>query len=171
VAQELVGDLYRRQFGMPVLVARPFNHTGPGQSTEYAIGSFCAQVAEIERGDREPRLKVGWLESRRDYLDVRDVTGAYGLLIERGVPGEVYNVSSGKGERIGDLLDILLDAAGLKDVVEVIADAEPRPGDPRVLVGDSSKLQEGLGWKPRIPLATSLADTLDSYRKLTTVEK
>jgi GDP-4-dehydro-6-deoxy-D-mannose reductase len=164
VAQELVGALYRRHFGVPVIVARPFNHTGPGQSTEYAIGSFSAQVAEIESGQREPRLTVGWLESRRDYLDVRDVANAYRLLIEAGEPGEVYNVASGKAERIGDLLDILLNAAGLKETVEIIADAEPRPGDPAVLVGDSSKLREGLGWKPEIPLATSLVDTLDSYR-------
>jgi GDP-4-dehydro-6-deoxy-D-mannose reductase len=165
VAQELVGALYRRHFGMSVIVARPFNHTGPGQSTEYAIGAFSAQVAEIERGERAPRLTVGWLEGRRDYLDVRDVANAYRLLIEGGEPGEVYNVASGKAERIGDLLDILLDAAGLKDVVEIVAEAEPRPGDPPVLVGDSSKLREGLGWKPEIPLTASLADTLDSYRK------
>ena len=89
VAQELVGALYRRHFGLRVLVARPFNHTGPGQSTEYAIGAFSAQVAEIERGDREPRLKVGWLESRRDYLDVRDVADAYRLLVEAGADHEV----------------------------------------------------------------------------------
>ena len=164
LAQELVGALYRRHFGLPVIVARPFNHTGPGQSTEYAIGAFSAQVAEIERGDREPVLRVGWLESRRDYLDVRDVADAYRLLVEAGEPGEVYNVASGRAERIGDLLDILIDAAGLKDAVEIIADRSPRPGDPEVLVGDSSKLQKGLGWRPEIPLATSLVDTLDSYR-------
>src|SRR3989442_10255436 len=151
VAQELVGALYRRHFGLPVIVARPFNHTGPGQSTEYAIGAFSAQVAEIERGDREPVLRVGWLESRRDYLDVRDVADAYRLLIEAGEPGEVYNVASGRAERVGDLLDILIDAAGLKDAVEIVADRSPRPGDPEVLVGDSSKLQKGLGWKPQMP--------------------
>jgi GDP-4-dehydro-6-deoxy-D-mannose reductase len=167
VAQELVGALYRRHFGLPVIVARPFNHTGPGQSTEYAIGAFSSQVAEIERGDREPRLRVGWLESRRDYLDVRDVANAYRLLVEAGEPGEVYNVASGKAERIGDLLDILIDAAGLKDAVEIVADSSPRPGDPEVLVGDSTKLRKGLGWEPEIPLATSLVDTLDSYRART----
>ena len=84
--------------------------------------------------------------------------------VEAGEPGEVYNVASGRAERIGDLLDILIDAAGLKDAVEIISDRSPRPGDPEVLVGDSSKLQRGLGWKPEIPLATSLVDTLDSYR-------
>ncbi|HYR64431.1 MAG TPA: GDP-mannose 4,6-dehydratase [Actinomycetota bacterium] len=164
VAQELVGALYRRHFGMPVIGARPFNHTGPGQSPDYAIGAFSSQIAEIERGLRPPRMKVGWLGSRRDYLDVRDVTAAYLLLIESGDPGEVYNIASGSAERVGDLLDILLEAAGLKDAVEVVADPEPRPGDPEVLVGDSSKLREALGWKPEIPLSTSLVDTLDWYR-------
>ena len=164
VAQELVGALYRRHFGMQVVTARPFNHTGPGQSPEYAVGAFCQQVAEIERGERAPQLKVGWLGSRRDYLDVRDVANAYRLLIEAGEAGEVYNVASGEGQRIGDLLDILLDAAGLTGAVEVVAEPSPRPGDPEVLVGDASKLREGLGWKPEIPLVTSLVDTLDSYR-------
>lgn len=164
VAQELVGALYRRHFGVPVLYARPFNHTGPGQSPEYAIGSFCSQVAEIERGAREPRMTVGWLGSRRDFLDVRDVADAYRLLIESGTPGEVYNVASGQGQRIGDLLDILLEAAGLSGAVEVVADASPRPGDPEALVGDASRLRDGLGWAPQIPMATSLVDTLDSYR-------
>ena len=164
VAQELVGALYRRHFGLPVLYARPFNHTGPGQSPEYAIGSFCSQVAEIEQGTREPRMKVGWLGSRRDFLDVRDVVNAYRIILEEGQAGEVYNVASGEARRIGDLLDILLEAAGLQGVVEVVADAEPRPGDPEVLVGDASKLREGLGWVPGIAMATSLVDTLDSYR-------
>ncbi len=164
VAQELVGALYRQQYEMPVLVARPFNHTGPGQSTEYAVGAFAAQLAAIERGDQPPVMKVGWLEARRDFLDVRDVAAAYRLLAERGRPAEVYNIASGKAERIGDLLDILLHAAGLDGKVDVTAEQEPRPGDPEVLVGDASKLRAGLGWVPAIPLPVSLAETLDWYR-------
>ncbi|MGH2718627.1 MAG: GDP-mannose 4,6-dehydratase [Actinomycetota bacterium] len=164
VAQELVGALYRQQYGMPVLVARPFNHTGPGQSTEYAVGAFSAQLVAIERGDQPPVMKVGWLQARRDFLDVRDVVVAYRLLAERGTSGEVYNVASGNAERIGGLLDILLHAAGLDGKVEVTAEREPRPGDPEVLVGDASKLREGLGWAPAIPLPVSLAETLDWYR-------
>jgi GDP-4-dehydro-6-deoxy-D-mannose reductase len=164
VAQELVGALYRQQYAMPVLVARPFNHTGPGQTTEYAVGSFAAQVAAIERGERPPVMKVGWLEARRDFLDVRDVVQAYRLLVEAGASGEVYNVASGHGERIGDLLDILLETAGLAGTVEVVAEPEPRPGDPEMLVGDAGKLRRGLGWAPAIPIAVSLADTLGSYR-------
>ncbi|HWD09286.1 MAG TPA: GDP-mannose 4,6-dehydratase, partial [Actinomycetota bacterium] len=111
-----------------------------------------------------PVMKVGWLEARRDFLDVRDVAAAYRLLAERGRPAEVYNIASGKAERIGDLLDILLHAAGLDGKVDVTAEQEPRPGDPEVLVGDASKLRAGLGWVPAIPLPVSLAETLDWYR-------
>lgn len=164
VAQELVGALYRRRYGMPVIAARPFNHTGPGQSTEYAIGAFCAQVAAIERGEQEPRMNVGWLDARRDYLDVRDVVDAYRVLLESGQPGEVYNVASGEAQRIGDLLDILLQASGLAGKVEVVAAESGRPGDAAVLVGDASKLRGGLGWAPKIPMATSVVDTLQYYR-------
>lgn len=164
VAQELVAFAYGQRHGLPVVVARSFNHTGPGQTTDYAIGAFAAQVAAIERGDQPPRLTVGWLESRRDFLDVRDVCRAYRLLVEAGEAGEAYNVASGRAERIGDLLDILLGAAGLAGVVEVQAAAAPRPGDPQTLLGDGTKLQQGLGWEPEIPMATSVVDTLDSYR-------
>jgi GDP-4-dehydro-6-deoxy-D-mannose reductase len=164
VAQELVGALYRRHFGLQLITARSFNHTGPGQSTEYAVGAFSAQIAEIERGERPPRLSVGWLESRRDFLDVRDVVNAYRLLVEQGEPGEVYNVASGRAHRIGDLLDTLLEVAGLTDTVEVLAAPAPRAGDPEVLVGDSSKLRDEVGWTPEIDLKTSLIDTLNFYR-------
>lgn len=167
VAQEMVGALYRRRYGMPVIAARPFNHTGPGQSTEYAIASFCAQVAAIERGEQEPRMTVGWLDARRDYLDVRDVVDAYRVLVESGQSGEVYNVASGEAQRIGDLLDILLQACGLADKIEVTAAEAGRPGDAAVLVGDASKLRGGLGWAPRIPMATSVVDTLNFYRSVT----
>ncbi|HEU5001848.1 MAG TPA: GDP-mannose 4,6-dehydratase [Actinomycetota bacterium] len=164
VAQELLAFAYGERHGLPVVVARSFNHTGPGQTTDYAVGAFAAQVAAIERGDQPPRMTVGWLESRRDFLDVRDVCRAYRLLVEAGEPGEVYNVASGRAERIGDLLAILLEAAGLSGVVEVHSAAAPRPGDPATLLGDATKLRQGLGWEPEIPMATSVADTLDSHR-------
>ena len=167
VTQELLGWLYRRRYGLPVLAARPFNHTGPGQSTEYAIGAFCAQVAAIERGAQPPAMTVGWLDARRDYLDVRDVVDAYRVLIEAGQAGEVYNVASGQPRRIGDLLDILLQSAGLAGRVEVDSASAGRPGDAAVLVGDASKLAGELGWAPRIPMAASVVDTLDFYRAAT----
>lgn len=164
-ASEAVGVLYHREFGVPVIVARSFNHTGPGQRAEFAVGSFCSQIVEIERGRRPPRMEVGKLDSRRDFLDVRDVVEAYRLLIESGTPGEVYNVSSGEGVRVGDVLKLLIETAGLPREVEVIEKEEHRLGDPDFLAGDSSKLRAGLGWQPEISLERSLRDTLDWYRK------
>jgi GDP-4-dehydro-6-deoxy-D-mannose reductase len=164
IAQELVGDLYRREAGLPVVMARSFNHTGPGQSEEYAVGSFASQVAAIEAGERPPRLEVGRLDSVRDFLDVRDVCGAYRLLVERGQPGEVYNVSSGRGVRVGELLAMLLDAAGLAASVEVVETAPPRTGDPGALIGDNTKIRRAVGWEPQIPIERSLGDALDWYR-------
>jgi GDP-4-dehydro-6-deoxy-D-mannose reductase len=167
IAQELVGLLYHRELGIPVVLARSFNHTGPGQSEEYAVGSFASQVAAIEAGERPPRLEVGWLGAIRDFLDVRDVVEAYRLLLERGGPGEAYNVSSGKGLPVGELLDKLLDAAGLASAVEVVQSAPPRTGDPGALIGENAKIRQAVGWEPRIPIEQSLADTLTWYRSRT----
>lgn len=165
MAQELLGGLYAREFALPVMMTRSFNHTGPGQSAEYAAGSFCSQITMIERGDQEPRMDVGRLDSVRDFLDVRDVADAYRLLLESGQEGETYNVASGAGVRIGDLLKLLVEIAELPHPVEIAEDSSPRAGDPDSLVGDPSKLQQRVRWEPRIPLETSLADTLDWYRK------
>lgn len=165
VAQELVGLLYHRELGIPALAARPFNHTGPGQSEEYVVGAFCSQIAQIERRERSPVMRVGRLDSRRDFLDVRDVVRAYRLLIESGEPGEAYNVASGEAHRIGDLLKLLLDAAGLAGEVEIVEDAAPRGGDPDLLAGDGSKIGAAVGWAPRITIEQSLLDTLDWYRE------
>ncbi|MGH2706006.1 MAG: GDP-mannose 4,6-dehydratase [Actinomycetota bacterium] len=161
-AGELIGMLYHRELGVSVLAARPFNHTGPGQGEGYAVGHFCAQITDISRG-RNPLMRVGRLDSRRDFLDVRDVVAAYRLLIEGGDGGEVYNVASGEAVLIGDLLKILLDVAGLSGRVEVVEEAPPRAGDPQILVGDSSKIREAVGWRPEIPIEISLADTLAWY--------
>lgn len=165
VAQELVGELYHRELGMPVVMARAFNHTGPGQSEEYAIGSFASQVAGIEAGEQPPRLEVGRLDSVRDFLDVRDVCEAYRLLMEGGEPGEAYNVSSGKGVRVGDLLRLLIDEAELVSSVEVVETAPARAGDASALIGDNAKIRRAVGWEPRIPIERSLGDALDWYRR------
>jgi GDP-4-dehydro-6-deoxy-D-mannose reductase len=162
VAQELVGLLFYRSFGLTVIVARPFNHTGPGQSKEYAVGSFCSQIVEVETKKRD-RIEVGNLEPRRDFLDVRDVVEAYRLLLEAGAPSEVYNVASGEGVRVGDLLKILLNAAGLSSSI-VVEDPTRRPGDPGSLVGDVAKIRSAVGWQPKVSLEKSLVDTLNWYR-------
>lgn len=163
-AQELLGQMYFRGFNLPVVATRSFNHTGPGQSPEYAVGSFCSQIVEILEKRRNPSIRVGRLDSVRDFLDVRDVVNAYRLLIESGSAGEVYNVSSGQGSRIGDLLKTLLDVAGLGSTVDIIED-QNRQGDVDMLVGDNSKIGSATGWGPKIELDRSLVETLESYKR------
>lgn len=163
IAQEYMGLMYLEHYGVPAVFTRSFNHTGPGQSPNYAIGSFCAQIARLERaGGGE--MHVGNLESRRDFLDVRDVVRAYGGLLMRGAAGEAYNVCSGHAVRIGDLLDKLLEVAGLREAVAVRREKGNVPPGPDLLVGDPGKIRSAVGWMPRIPLDRSLVDTLEWCR-------
>lgn len=165
-AQEMLARVYHSEQGVNVLVTRSFNHAGPGQGSGFAIGDFCMQIVKIERGEQEPVIRVGRLETRRDLLDVRDVVSAYTLLVERGIAGEAYNVSSGKSVAIRELLDLLLAVAGVRGKVEIDEDASPRAGDPEVLIGDNSKIREAVGWSPKISIEQTLADTLSAYRAL-----
>lgn len=164
IAQEMMGRMYLDRYGLPMLFTRSFNHTGPGQSPEYAVGSFCSQIARLERsGGGE--MHVGDLEARRDFLDVRDVVRAYAMLLEGGTPGEAYNVCSGEPVRLGDLLDKLLEVAGLKDEVEVHQQGQGSPSSgPDLLTGSPAKVKAAVGWAPQIPLDRSLVQTLDWYR-------
>jgi GDP-4-dehydro-6-deoxy-D-mannose reductase len=140
---------------------RAFTHIGAGQTDRFVASSFARQVAEIAGGVREPRLSVGNLDSVRDFLDVRDVVDAYCRLVEPGVPADVYNVASGHGVAIRELLDELLDLAGVSAEVEV--DPERfRPSD--FSVGDASRLRAATGWTPRFPLRETLGGLLDWWR-------
>lgn len=163
IAQEHMGLMYLRQYGVESVFTRSFNHTGPGQSPQYAVGSFASQIARLERaGGGE--MHVGNLDSRRDFLDVRDVVRAYTMLLEAGEAGEAYNVCSGRAVRMGDVLDKLLEVAGLKDRVQVHRQTLHASAVTDLLVGDSTKVTTAVGWAPRIPLDRSLVETLDWYR-------
>ncbi len=162
IAQEHMGRMYLDRYQVPAVLTRSFNHTGPGQSVQYAVGSFCSQIARLERaGGGE--MHVGNLDSRRDFLDVRDVVRAYTLLLEGGVPGEAYNICSGRSVRMGEVLDKLLEVTGLKGRVQVQQSPHTTAGAD-LLVGDPTKAQTVLGWRPEIPLVRSLVETLDWYR-------
>jgi GDP-4-dehydro-6-deoxy-D-mannose reductase len=163
IAQEQMGLMYLRHHGIPSVFTRSFNHTGPGQSPQYAVGSFASQIARLELAG-EGEMHVGNLDARRDFLDVRDVVRAYALLLEGGEAGEAYNVCSGRAVRMGDVLDKLLEIAGLKDRVRVHQQTLHVSAANDLLIGDSSKLSTAVGWAPRIPLVDSLIETLDWYR-------
>jgi GDP-4-dehydro-6-deoxy-D-mannose reductase len=163
VAQGALALLYGPAGGMRVVLTRTFHHTGPGRGEAFAESSFARQLAEIEAGLRPPVLKVGNLEAVRDFADVRDVVRAYWMLLEKGEGGTAYNVCSGRGRTIRDLLDTLLAASRAR--VEVRVDpARLRPSDVPTQVGDPSRLRAATGWEPRTPLERTLADLLDDWR-------
>ncbi|HEX2204210.1 MAG TPA: GDP-mannose 4,6-dehydratase [Longimicrobium sp.] len=142
------------------VVARSFTHTGPGQTARFALASFARQLARIRAGAEAPVLRVGNLEARRDYLDVRDVVRAYLLLAERGETGGVYNVCSGEAHSLRELLETLVGLSGADVRVETDPDLV-RPLDIPLLLGDPAALR-ALGWTPEIPLRQTLADLLES---------
>ena len=151
--------------GLRAVRFRPFNHTGPGQSTRFAVPSFASQIAAIERGEAPPVIKVGNLDARRDFLDVRDVVEAYLLAVEAPTlqRGLIMNVASGKPRRIGDVLDALLSLSR----VPIRVEPNPklmRPNDVPVTVGNASRLRNLLGWRPAVAWTTTLRDVLDSHR-------
>ena len=145
--------------GLHVVVARSFNHTGPGQDARFAIPSFARQLARIRAGKAEPVLRVGNLSARRDLLDVRDVVRAYVAMVERGAPGGVYNVCSGEARSMESVLRELVELSGTRARVEVDP-ARVRPVDAPLLLGDGARLR-ALGWTPAIPFRRTLADLLE----------
>jgi GDP-4-dehydro-6-deoxy-D-mannose reductase len=148
---------------LAVVITRTFPHTGPRRGEAFAESSFARQIADIEAGRRAPVLQVGNLDAVRDFTDVRDVVRAYWALLERGASGEAYNVCSGVGIRIGDLLERLVRLSNAR--VEVRVDPERlRPVDVPALVGDKAKLAAATGWAPRIALDETLKDLLDDWR-------
>jgi GDP-4-dehydro-6-deoxy-D-mannose reductase len=166
IATELAAERAARDLGIPVVVSRSFNHIGPRQDPAFFAATVAKQVAEIERGLVPPVIKVGNLESARDFMDVRDTVRAYKALVERGQPGGIYNVCSGTPMRVRALLDGLVALARVPVTVE-IDPARFRPNDTPVIVGDPGKLKRELGWTMDVPFEQTLADLLDYWRART----
>jgi len=165
VAQGYLALQYALAFHMGIVRTRTFHHTGPGRGEAFAESSFARQIAEIESG-RPAVLAVGNLEVVRDFSDVRDVVRAYWALLDGGDAGAVYNVCSGKGTRIRDLLHMLIEAAGIDVEVRVDPDLV-RPADVPAMIGDPTRLRDATGWAPRIPLRQTLGDLLQYWRERT----
>ena len=161
-AAEQVALQAARGFGQQVVVARPFNHVGPGQAPVFAVPALAKRIVDASTAG-EGWLPVGTLTTRRDFTDVRDVVRAYRLLALEGVSGEVYNIASGVDVEIAEIARMLLELAGAD--LELRPDPSLiRPVDVPVLRGDASLLRATTGWEPSIPLDTTLADVLESFR-------
>jgi GDP-4-dehydro-6-deoxy-D-mannose reductase len=165
-AQEMLGYQYAQSYGMRVYLTRSFIHIGARQDSRTSAQTFARQVAEAEAGLREPVIHVGNLDPRRDYLDVQDAVRALWLLLERGKPGEVYNIASGTAPQVRDLLEIYLSLAKIPLQVQVDP-ARLRPADEPILLGDTTKLRRDTGWQPQVPLRESLRRILDYWRERT----
>jgi GDP-4-dehydro-6-deoxy-D-mannose reductase len=190
---ELLSEFYALREKLPIIIARPFPHTGPGQTPVFVCADWARQVALIEKfkshdplgtqyafpenrrktpakiGElgmvslKNPVMHVGNLALRRDYMDVRDVVRAYILLMKKGRPGEIYNISSGKAPSLEWILKTLIGFSRRK-IAYKIDPARVRKVDIPFLAGDSRKIREAMGWAPTIPLARTLSDMLDDWR-------
>ena len=161
LAAEAVALQAWRGYGQPVIVVRPFNHIGPGQSPNFFVSALAKRIVDARRSGADS-LRVGTLTTRRDFTDVRDVVAAYRLLMEKGSPGGVYNVCSGVDIAMSEVAALLLQLAG----ADLRLETDPslvRPVDVPVLRGDAGRLYDAAGWQPVIPLATTLADVLASW--------
>jgi GDP-4-dehydro-6-deoxy-D-mannose reductase len=151
--------------GARIVRLRPFNHTGPGQSPDFVVPAFARQIARIKAGLQPPVMRVGSLDIRRDFLDVRDVCACYAACVGHAdelANGEILNIASGQPRRIGDMLDTLLAMADVRTDIET-ASVLLRPTDIAVVVGDASRARTVLGWSPGIAWETTLNDVLQDW--------
>lgn len=148
----------------PVLVARPFNHIGTGQKDSFVIASAARQISRIRQGLQGPQLEVGDIDVTRDFLDVDDVISAYFALLEKGVPGQVYNICSGHEQSIRSLIEQLADLAGIE--LQLVQDpARMRRADQRRVRGSHQRLARTTGWTPQISTQQSLRAILSDWEQ------
>ena len=157
VAGELLAFQFYKSYGLAIMRAWPFNHTGPRQSPAFVCSNFAWQIAEIDLGLRPPKMIVGNLNVRRDFTDVRDIVRGYHLLLEKGEPGEVYQLCSGRAVAIETILQTLMLSTPKPIRVEV-DESKVHGQEAPVLWGDLTKAKQAVGWTPQIDLETTLRD-------------
>jgi len=160
--QELICENIARKNNLDLIFTRSFNHTGPRQGETFVIPNFAKQIVLIEK-NKQDKIMVGNLSAIRDFSDVRDVVSAYYLLIQKGKPLEKYNVCSTKGRSIKSILSQLIEFTGEEIIIEKDID-RMRPSEIPELVGDNSKCESEIGWKPKIPFSKTLKDIIEFWR-------
>jgi GDP-4-dehydro-6-deoxy-D-mannose reductase len=163
VAVDKLSYQYHMSYGLHIVVTRGFNHTGPRRGEVFVSSNFAKQIAEIEKG-AEPIIHVGNLDAMRDFTDVRDMVRGYLLAVDKGQPGESYNICSGESITIRDLLDLLISMSRKKIKVQQDPD-RMRPSDVEVLQGDCSKFKKQTGWEQTIPFKETMEDLLNYWRE------
>jgi GDP-4-dehydro-6-deoxy-D-mannose reductase len=164
IAMDFLGYQYFKSYGMKIIRTRGFNHTGPRQGDVYVCSTFAKQVAMIEAGKSKPEIKVGNIESFRDFTDVRDMVRGYLLSVLKCEAGDVYNLASEKTWQIKKVLDMLIEMSKVKITIKQDP-ARMRPSDVELLLGDASKFKKKTGWKTEIPFEQTLEDLLNYWRE------
>jgi GDP-4-dehydro-6-deoxy-D-mannose reductase len=163
LAQEMLARRAWEDDGIPALIARAFNHIGPGQDPSYVTAGIARQVARIEAGMQGPVLTLGNLEPKRDLTDVRDTVRAYVAMMARARPGVPYNVCSGRPLSIGSVVETFV--ARAKTPIRIVQDpALLRPNDTPVMVGDPALLTADTGWTAQVRFEESVDQLLDYWR-------
>jgi GDP-4-dehydro-6-deoxy-D-mannose reductase len=164
VGQDYMGYQYWKSFKIRIIRTRAFNHEGPRRGEVFVVSNFAKQIADIEKERHRPAVSVGNLDAIRDFTDVRDVVQAYWLATEHCAPGDVYNICSGKGYAIREVLSMLLALSTRKDIKVETDPLRLRPSDVPVLIGDYAKFREVTGWQTTIPFERTVKDSLDYWR-------
>lgn len=164
VVMEIFGRQYASTDGLPVYIARAFNHTGPRQSSQFVCSSLAKQIASTELALKEPKLYIGNLEAERDFSDVRDIVKGYLQILLEGKVGEAYNLCSGNAISIKEILNNLLSYCS-REIEVIQKESLFRPSDLPLLLGDNTKANKELNWKTEIELGKTLSDLLDYWRK------
>ena len=159
-----MGYQYWKSYGLPIIVARAFNHEGPRRGQPFVTSNFARQISLIEAGKQTPVVFVGNLEAVRDYTDVRDIVRGYALLLEKGMPGEAYHLCSGVGWKISDVLATLVRLSFVQHIEIQVDPTRLRPSDVPILVGSAAKAKTAINWQPVIPFEKTLQDLLDYWR-------
>ena len=162
VAAEALCYQWSQTGSFEIIMARPFNHIGPGQGENFAVSGFAKQIAEIALGLRAAEIQVGDLDVTRDFTDVRDIVDAYLELLIKGKSGEVYNVGSGQERKMSEILDSLISIAGISARITVDT-ARFRPAEQRRVVCDANKLMHQTGWQPRRQINETLNEILQHW--------
>lgn len=162
-AADMAACAYAAQ-GLHIVRARPFNHTGPGQTTDYVCSRLAKEVAEAALGRTELVITAGNLDAARDFIDVRDVVRAYWLLLQKGRPGEAYNVCSGTAYSVREIAESLTAMAGVNITLHSLPELQRRNDIP-LLLGSAEKVRRDTGWQPEIPFQHTLGDLLDYWKR------
>jgi GDP-4-dehydro-6-deoxy-D-mannose reductase len=163
ISQEMLALQYHLAYGLDVVILRPFNHTGPGQTTDFVIPALAAQFVQIEQG-AEPVIHVGNTHTVRDFTDVTDMVSAYVKAAESCLPGEIYNIGSGVGHTIGEAIEILEQETG-RTVTQITDPDKVRVGDVPILIADARKFRDTTSWLPTVPFETTLRRIIEYYRQ------